>query len=42
MNLGRYDAAQTNLETAQKAGVANADANLKILERLRRLQQQNK
>lgn len=42
MNLGRYDAAQTNLEIAQKAGVANADANLKILERLRRLQKQNK
>lgn len=41
MNQGDYDKAQTYLEQALKGGVAAAEENLKILERLRRLRQQN-
>ncbi len=41
MNQGKYDEAEQYLTEASKAGVANADNNLKILERLRALAKQN-
>lgn len=41
MNQGRYDEAETYLNAASDANVPNAEANLRILERLRRLQRQN-
>ncbi len=42
MNTGDYDAARKYLTDAQNAGIASAEANLKILERLERLKKQNK
>lgn len=42
MNEGRYDEAESYLKTALKAGVKSAEANLTILERLRRLASQNR
>lgn len=42
MNTGNYDAAESYLTEARDRGIASAEANLKILERLRRLKAQNK
>lgn len=42
MNTGDYDAAKSYLTAAKDAGIESAEANLKILERLVRLQKQNK
>lgn len=42
MNTGDYDTAETLLTAARDAGIASAEENLKILERLRRLKKQNK
>lgn len=41
MNEGEYDAAQKYLETALRGGVKSAEDNLRIVERLRRLAEQN-
>lgn len=42
MNLGHYDEAERYLQQAKKLGVANAEANLQVLDRLRRLEKQNR
>lgn len=42
LNTGRYDDAEKFLKQAEAAGVAGAADNLKILDRLRTLQKQNK
>ena len=41
MNQDDYDTAERYLKEAQQAGVANADTNLQVLDRLRRLAKQN-
>lgn len=42
MNTGDYDAAEQYLLQAKEAGIESAEANIKILERLRRLKSQNR
>ena len=41
MNLGNYDAAERYFESAKKGGVESATDNIQILNRLRRLAEQN-
>lgn len=41
MNRGEYDQAERYLTEAKNAGIASAETNLEILERLRRLARQN-
>lgn len=42
MNRGQYDEAERYFNEAREAGIASADTNLQILERLRRLAKQNR